>query len=130
MLAMADFEQVDLFPRATVTDIRDAKKHLNHFQKYESMAAELKRRGLDTLTVQQLNLYNLLISRLANLRSAVNLIIDTEVREIIEYRYIEGNKHAVTIEHFSGPMDDRTIERKLCKGIESVAESYKIMTVK
>ncbi|MBP1992533.1 hypothetical protein [Paenibacillus eucommiae] len=126
-----DFDnQIELFQRATLADIKESKKHLKLFMKYQAMIAEFERRGLDTLSTQQHEVYQLLKNRVLNLQSAINLIIDAEIKEMIEYRYIKGNKHVVTIEHFAENMDDRTVERKLCKGIESVAESLKIMTVK
>ncbi|WP_054029206.1 hypothetical protein [Bacillus sp. FJAT-28004] len=132
MLAMVnDFDhQMELFQRATVADIKEAKKHLNLLLKYQAMISEFERRGLETLAPQQHDLYTLLKNRVLNIHSSINLIIDVEIRNIIDYRYIAGNKHVVTLNHFAEGMDDRTVERKLCKGIESVAESLKIMTVK
>ncbi|ANY70422.1 hypothetical protein BBD42_30945 [Paenibacillus sp. BIHB 4019] len=123
-------EQLELFPSASKEDIQEAKKRLNQYHKCQAVIAEFERRGLETLSIQQSAVYDQLKNRALDLSSAINLIIDVEVKEIIKYRYVEGNKHAVTVDHFAEMMDDRTVERKLQKGIESVAESLKIMTVK
>ncbi|MGO4543825.1 hypothetical protein AB4Z29_03440 [Paenibacillus sp. 2TAB23] len=97
-----DFDhQVELFQRATVANTSEAKKHLSLLMKYKAMIAEFERSGLETRVSQQHELYTIIENRMLILHSAINLIIDVEIWNIIEYRYIAGNKHIVTINHFA-----------------------------
>ncbi|MFK7692873.1 hypothetical protein ACI5FR_08785 [Paenibacillus sp. HJGM_3] len=55
---------------------------------------------------------------------AVGQILDEQVRRIIEFRFLEGNSRAATLMKFaSWNYSDKTIDRKILEGIESVANT-------
>lgn len=120
----AIFDQTELFPSATIDEIRKTKELLSNYQKYKRTVLTLQ--GEDLTPNQQKALRD---SRrnMIEIERAVNLILDPEVREVVRYRYIEGHSYTATVAHFARMMDDRTVDRKLNKGIESVAEALKLL---
>lgn len=117
--------QMDLFPRALERDKQVTKRMLERYCQDKREMEELARRGLEGMTPNQRDHYEERVARICNLESAVRLILDREVREIVQYRYIEGHRNKLTMLRFR-PLDESTIARKLQRGIESVAESLKI----
>ncbi|RXZ84599.1 hypothetical protein EBB07_00865 [Paenibacillaceae bacterium] len=115
--------QLDLFPRATAADIKQAKRLLCRYAKYTANVNELERRGVLSLSSKQLDSYHFYKNTVDNLDSAVRTIIDKEIQEIVKYRYMDGQSYTATIAHFSSKMDDRTVDRKLNKGIAAVADT-------
>lgn len=119
--------QMDIFPVADKLEIRNAKALLAGYRKTKAAAAEFERRGINTLAPSQTMKYNALQERVQAIESAVRLILDPEVRQIIETRYIKGERHKVTVLRFESRMHAATVHRKLIEGIESVANSLKLL---
>ncbi|MFD2334674.1 hypothetical protein ACFSR7_35980 [Cohnella sp. GCM10020058] len=119
--------QMDIFPMANKLEIRNAKALLAGYRKTKAAANEFERRGLNNLAPSQTIKYNALQERVQAIESAVRLILDPDVRQIIETRYIKGERHKITIMRFSN-YHEVTVGRKLNEGIESVANSLKLLT--
>lgn len=115
--------QLDLFPRATEAHLEAAKRDLEKYQKAKLLCFEFEKKGIEKLKPKQQELYFECKEVIEELELAVRIIQDPEVRDVMKYRYIDGHPYTVTIEHFTRMMDDRTVDRKLNCGIESVAES-------
>ena len=122
MLAM----QLDLFPEATQEEIKQTKSLLSKYRRYKALATELERAGIDSLAPKQLRAYNGAQRATQSIERAVRLILDHEVRQIIEMRYIKGERHKVTVLYF-GSMHPATVDRKINEGIESVANTLKLI---
>ncbi|ASS66389.1 MULTISPECIES: hypothetical protein [unclassified Paenibacillus] len=117
--------QMQLWERASPDEIREAKQLLS---RYRRMIAIRKAFGeMEELSDKQQRYDAFCRKCLQEVEQAVNLILDDEVRRILEMRYIRGNPHKITILHFSGSMATSTVNRKLAKGIESIANSLKII---
>ena len=61
------------------------------------------------------------------LERAHRLIKDEEARQAVEYRYIQGYSRKETILFFRRSLSDSTIKRKIDEGIESMANTLKLM---
>jgi hypothetical protein len=117
--------QLDLFPRANQQDLIQAKKLLIKYKWFQKMIASLEVEK--ELNEKEKSIYESCQRNIRNLDRAVNLILDPEVKDVIVYRYIEGNSHKLTVIKFTSAMDDRTVDRKISKGIESIAETLIII---
>ena len=124
MIGAIECGQLDLFPRATEEDKETAKRKLSRYKRYVSIKIELEKRS--KLTPKQQVALEECNRNIIDLEGAVKLILDPEIREIVQYRYIEGNTWKLTVLHFANMMDDRTVDHKLRRGIESVAETLLI----
>ena len=109
MLLMMD----TLFPEATSIDTAKTRGMLSKYKKAlrDASSAPVERRE------QQ-------IEQLETLERAVNAILDPEIREIMRYRFIEGNPRKAAIVRFN-LFTSRTLDRKIEEGADSVANSLK-----
>lgn len=119
-------EQIELFVRATMADIQSTKEILEEYEQSARIRSILEEERIEELSEVEQALYRKCVNKVKFIERAVKLIIDSEIRNIIEYRYIYGNSYKLTLQHFTQMMDDRTVDRKLNKGIRSVAESLKL----
>lgn len=112
-----------LFPETTPQDITLTKKLLSQYKKMRAVVDDFERNQGHQ---HQQRVYVQAKAAVTNIERAINLIIDEEVRRIIEYRYLKGHKYKVTVLHFNSIMADRTVDRKLIEGIEAVANTLKL----
>ncbi|UVI28184.1 hypothetical protein [Paenibacillus spongiae] len=122
MLAMALDEQLELFPKATRQDIEKAKAMLSRYRRMKMILDDFERNPPET--VKQIEAQESTTRYTRIIERAVNQIVDYDVKSVIEYRFLRGNSRAATILRFSGwDYCDKTIDRKILDGIESVANS-------
>ncbi|WP_227779721.1 hypothetical protein [Paenibacillus sp. P13VS] len=57
---------------------------------------------------------------------AVKLIQDDDVRRVMEFRFVRGNTRWGTVKRF-GSITDRSVDRRIVRGVESVAETLKLI---
>ena len=112
-----------LFPEATSFDIVKTKMLLTRYKKIALDLEGFRTNPPETERQQRVFDDYSKISR--TIERAVNLIIDAEIRSIIQYRYIEGNPRKAAVIRFS-LITDRTLDRKINEGIESVANTLKL----
>ena len=112
-----------LFPEATQADIKMTKRLLD--KEYKRLRAIIKDYEEKQGNERQKFAYEEALRKKTSIDRAIILIIDNESKEIVKYRYLAGNKNAVTVRHFSEAYrrDERTIGRRLEDGIESVANT-------
>ncbi|CAH1190338.1 hypothetical protein PAECIP111893_00282 [Paenibacillus plantiphilus] len=116
--------QDELCPVATKEEIKQTKSLLSRYRRQLAILAELDQIG--DLAPKQQKVYNAYRMATAEIERAARLIVDEEIRRAIEYRYIKGHRHKLTVLHFSH-MDPSTVDRRINKGIESVANSLKLL---
>lgn len=126
MLALANLEwygeQMELFPPATKEEIKQAKSLLLRYRRQKSIIAELEQ--MNDLAPKQKLTYHAYVSMTQAMERSVRLIIDEEIKHAIEMRYIKGIRHKLVVLHYRH-LDPSTVDRRINKGIESVANSLK-----
>jgi hypothetical protein len=123
MIAM----QLEFFEEeATAEEIKRTKSLLSKYRRRAAAVKEFERRGVEGLAPRQKETYNLYSKSIRDIESAVGLILDDEIRRIVEKKYIKGTSHTLTVMYF-GTIDPSTVARKLNKGIESVANTLKLL---
>ncbi|MEW9702844.1 hypothetical protein [Paenibacillus sp. SI8] len=122
MVAEIETDQFTLFPEATRREIERAKIILSEYVKMKRALSNFEKNP--PITEKQKTYQEIWGKACLVLERAVNQIVDHDIREIIEYRYIKGNSRASTILRFSGwSYCDKTFDRKISEGIVSVANT-------
>lgn len=65
----------------------------------------------------------------SNLRRAIGMIADNETKLAITYRYLEGVSYKQTVMHLKNVLSERSVARKIGKGVYQTAEHLKMMKV-
>lgn len=116
----------ELFPVATRADIVRTKRQLEQFTKIKRALEDFEQNPPET--DKQRNDQTKWKKIVRMLERAIDQIIEYDVRMVIEYRFIKGNSRAATILRFSSwDCCDKTIDRKILEGIESVANTIKYL---
>lgn len=111
-----------MFPEASKTDIARVKVHLTEYKKMMKALAGFKKNP--PTTEQSLILQKKWSQICPLLERAVEQILEYDVREVTEYRFIKGNSRAATILRFSSwNYCEKTIDRKINDGIVSIANT-------
>jgi len=118
--------QLEMYEEATAEEIKAAKSLLTRYRRIRSLVLDFEREGIEELAPKQIRAYTAYQKTSRNIERAVKLILDEEVRRIIEMRYIKGERHKVTVLYFSN-MHAATVARKLNEGIEAVANTLKLI---
>lgn len=126
IMAWNDCEQMELFPEATKDEIKAAKSLLSRYRRMKLMVEDFERTGIEGLAPKQKAVYNAYKLRVQSIDRAVNLILDPEIKRVLEKRFIKGESHKVTVLHFGSSMHPSTVDRKINKGIELVANTLKL----
>ncbi|PWW06318.1 hypothetical protein DFQ01_103220 [Paenibacillus cellulosilyticus] len=116
--------QVELFPVATVEEIRAAKSLLSRYRRMQSVVEDIERNGLDGIAPKALARYNAYKLKLQRTDRAIRLIQNEEIRRMIELRYINGLSYTTTVERFYWHRS--TVDRKINRGIEAVANTLQM----
>ncbi|MGO4540360.1 hypothetical protein [Paenibacillus sp. 2TAB19] len=120
MLAM----QMEFFDEAaTSEEIAQAKSLLKRYRRYKDIAVELEK--IATLSEKQSSAYNTCLRITQAVERAVRLIVDQEIRKAIQMRFIDGARRKEVV-RFYRFMVASTVDRRINKGIESVANSIKM----
>ena len=121
-------EQIELFPKATKSELKIAKIALSRYRRMKSVVDDFEARGIDSIDSKQLAVYNAYKEGVSIIDRAVNLIHDDDVKRMIDVRYLKGQPHHVTVARFE-IWHPSTVDRKINRGIESIANSLKIWGV-
>ncbi|WP_426453824.1 hypothetical protein ACP26L_15620 [Paenibacillus sp. S-38] len=120
------FKMEELFPKASKTDIVRTKAYLSQYKEKKRRVEMFERNPPQTDELREIEANLIKFTRL--LERAVAQIIHDDVRKVIEYRFLKGNSRAATILRFeSWECSDKTIDRKINEGIESVANTLLYM---
>lgn len=117
-------EQLEWFPEATAEEVESVKSLLRRYPLMRRTVNSLSQ--ITQLTPKQEAVRQAYLEKIEVIELSVNLIMDDEVKRIIEFRFIKGNPRRSAIIRFN-MITDRTIDRKLKEGILSIANTLKIL---
>lgn len=147
--------QGELFAKATKQEIQRTKFLLEKYtdmvalmKDFEQFEQDLQQVGIDGEAARRIDQTDLHADKTVNatiliekqrwvysrydfytrqLRRAHSLIKDDDARKAVEYRYIQGYSRKETILFFRRSLSDSTIKRKIDEGMESVANTLKLI---
>jgi hypothetical protein len=147
--------QGELFASATEQEIQRTKFLLSKYthmialmQDFERFEEDLKQVAIDGEVARRIDQEDLHADKTANatiliekqrwvyqqykfyikqLDRAFALIRDVEASRAVEYRFIKGYSYSETLLFFRRSLSDSTIRRKMDEGVESMANSLKLM---
>jgi len=112
-------------PVTTKEEVNNTKLLLESYEEMKMMIAGFS--NID-LTDAQLSLYKQYVTQIQMIDLAVDCIGDDELKEIIQHRYLMGNRFTETLNKFAKNMDERTVNRRINKGIEAIARRLKFIS--
>ncbi|MGG1639882.1 hypothetical protein ACIFQM_01030 [Paenibacillus sp. NRS-1782] len=122
---MGAIEQMELFPSITEADKKAVRKLLGNYPKMSLTVESLGRK--ESLTAEERQVYQEWSKLITELDMAINLILDDEVKKIIEHRFIKARKYKFTVILFQNHgMSVNTIDRRIDEGVKSIAETLKL----
>ncbi|KAF6618278.1 MULTISPECIES: hypothetical protein [Paenibacillus] len=122
---MGAIEQMELYPSITEADKKAVRKLLGNYPKMRLTVESLGRK--ESLTAEERQVYQEWSKLITELDMAINLILDDEVKKIIEHRFIKGRKYKFTVIQFQNHgMSVNTIDRRIDEGVKSIAETLKL----
>lgn len=116
--------QMELFPNASNQDIQFAKSLLYRYTRMRGTILQLTMK--EHLTEKEHEVLTEYQKKAECIEMAISLIVDDNVRRVMEFRFIKGNTRWGTIKRFSS-VTDRSIDRRIVKGVQSVAETLKLI---
>lgn len=147
--------QGELFAQATKEEIKQTEFYLKRYRDmtlfmsdFEKFQKELAQVAVDGEVARRIEQDDLHADKTANavilmekqkwvynqyrkiqimIDRAHNLIIDDEVREVIELRFIQGYSRKQTIMFLRRGEAHSTVDRRIAEGIEAIANSLKLM---
>lgn len=147
--------QGELFAKASKQEIQRTKFLLDKYidmvslmRDFEQFEQDLQQVGIDGEAARRIDQTDLHADKTANatiliekqrwvykrynfythqLERAQRLIKDEESRKAVDYRYIQGYSRKETILFFRRALSDSTIKRKIDEGLESVANTLKLI---
>ena len=118
-----DIEQMEIFPAVTDDEKLAVRTLLERYPRMKMMCLALERRTDRTGKEETVRrIYKKLVE---DIDTAVNLIVDDEVRRVLEERYFRSQKYKTTIFRFSS-MSERTVDRRIDEGVETITECLKL----
>ncbi|WP_336761768.1 hypothetical protein [Paenibacillus sp. USHLN196] len=115
---------MELFPNASDKDIQLVKNLLHRYTRMRSTVLQLSKKEHPTeKEYQVLNEYQ---KKTESIEMAINLIVDDNVRRVMEFRFIRGNPRWGTVKRFDC-VTDRSVDRRIVKGVGLVAETMKLI---
>ncbi|RKN86758.1 hypothetical protein [Paenibacillus ginsengarvi] len=114
---------MELFPKATDEEIGETKDSLTEYQRFRGIVQELGSRP--NRTEKQEIKYAEAKAFIDVVERAIRLIQDQETRKMMEMLYLRGERHKVVVLHFGSIMHPATVDRKIKKGIRTVANTIK-----
>ncbi|MEK3963534.1 hypothetical protein [Paenibacillus sp. FSL H7-0323] len=118
--------QGELFPSASAVDVEITKVLLRKYQKMEITINGLKLR--DSLTAKEKSTLKKWDPIINNIELAIHAILDLEIKEIMEYRFIDRNPRKAALVKWS-IFTERSFDRKIQEGTESVAGTLKMLGI-
>jgi len=114
--------QLEFYEQASPEEMAQAKSLLARYKRHIALIAELEK--IENLAPKQDKAYNAYKSATTEVERAVRLIIDDEIREMIDLRFIKGARRKDVLARYRF-IDPSTVDRRINRGIESVANSLK-----
>ncbi|WP_274363729.1 hypothetical protein [Paenibacillus thermotolerans] len=110
---MGNAEQLGLFPEASEHEIEKTKAYMEQYREAKAKVESFPDKATDELK-----------AILSDIERSVSIILDEEVKRVIEYRYIQGNVYTATIQYFSNRgWSKSAVDRRLNSGLKTLAET-------
>lgn len=120
------WEQGELFPRANKADIQTTKKLLRKHPDMKKIVKGLQER--EQLTTEEEAIINKWGPTVKNVELAIESIPDSEIRLIMQYRFINCYPRKAAVTKWSS-FTDRSLDRKIEEGTEAVAGTLKLLGI-
>jgi len=114
--------QLEFYEEATAEEVKIAKSLLTRYRRHKDLISELEK--IENLAPKQKKAYNAYLNSNQAVERAVRLIVDQEIKKAIHMRYIDGVRRKDVVIHYRF-LDPSTVDRRINRGIESVANSLK-----
>ncbi|MGG1637211.1 hypothetical protein [Paenibacillus sp. NRS-1760] len=115
-------EQMVFFPPATAEEIKQAKSLLMRYRRQKFVMSELEQ--MNVLSPKQELAYNTFKCSTLSIERAVRCIINPDIQNSIEMRFIEGIRRKDVVTHYRF-YNASTVDRRIKKGIIAVANILK-----
>ncbi|OBZ08913.1 hypothetical protein A8L34_22430 [Bacillus sp. FJAT-27264] len=119
--------QMEIFPGVTSVDKLETRSLLKEYPTMQrKISVYSSKTSLTFLEAEELAKYQ---RRVREIDTAMELILDDEVRRIIRHRYISARKHKYTLATFGDSTSAATINRRIDIGVETIAEHLKLAEI-
>ncbi|WP_160036288.1 hypothetical protein [Paenibacillus sp. An7] len=115
--------QMELFPSATKDEMKYVRQQLKDYPKMCRRISEIEQR--EFLNDIDRKILKKSKRKKEALETAIQCIMDEEIREIMYYRFIEQHDRWAAISKWTR-FTDRSLDRKVQEGIKSIAETLKL----
>lgn len=124
---MGVVKQMEIWPSVTEEDVKAARRLLTMYPKI-CRRIEVYSEKDHLSQEEQLKLYDDKRKK-EEMEAGYKLILDDEVKRILEHRYFKGQKHKYTKMRFEGAYSVSTINRRIDEGVRTIAECLKLSGV-
>lgn len=115
-----------MFPSATKTEIEETRRILKHYVRIRQTTKALQEK--EALTEKEHQVLTDYKKKADAVEMAINLIQDEGVKKVMDFRFIRGNSRWGTVKRFES-ITDRSVDRRIVRGVESVAEILKLIEI-
>lgn len=116
-------DQLELFPIAGENEIDSTVKLLSQYKRMRSYINDFESNPKSSGDPSYYKRYCEIVSYIER---AHRLIVDDEVKRVIEQRFFKTNKRKITVALFRNSMSESTVDRRIDEGIESIANTLKM----
>lgn len=118
--------QMELFPSASEQDLKIAKRLVYRYSRMRKTSDELLQK--EDLTEKEKQVAKEYKRKADAVEMAIRMITEDPVRAVMEHRFIKGFPRSGTVIRFKG-ITDRSVDRRILKGIKCVAETLKLIDI-
>lgn len=120
---MGAVEQMELFPSATADEIRYVRRQLKKYPDMRRTISVLSQKAV--LNDIDLKVLSKLNRKTEAIETAIQCILDDEIREIMHYRFIQSHERWAAVSKWSR-FTDRSLDRKVQEGVRAIAATLKL----
>ncbi|ETT58198.1 hypothetical protein C172_27663 [Paenibacillus sp. FSL H8-457] len=118
--------QMEFYESVTEEERTAAKMLLRRYIRMRKIVDELG--ACDVLNEKQQIIYEDWKFKTENIERAIRVIVDMELRAMMEYRFMKGNPRKAAVIRWNR-IHERTFDRRIVDGVESVASTLKLWGV-
>ncbi|MDX2330451.1 hypothetical protein GOL43_34010 [Sinorhizobium medicae] len=120
---MGAVDQMELFPSATADEIKYVRQQLKKYPEMRRTITVLSQKpALNDIEQKVLAKYK---RKTEALETAIQCILDDEIREILHYRFILHHERWAAVSKWSR-FTDRSLDRKVRDGVKAIAGTLKL----
>ncbi|MCY7485796.1 hypothetical protein [Paenibacillus alvei] len=115
--------QLEFFPRATEEDVKTVKALVERYPTMKRRVEVLSKKA--ELTAVEKKVYKEYSTDIENVETAIESIADSEIRQIMKYRFIENYPRKSAVVKWR-TFTDRTLDRKIAEGFGVMTDVLKL----